>query len=583
MVSESNQIPNEVDAFADELSRQERKRFFEAVRELEQRQTEALRLFRPLPKTLPALFSCASEILIRGGNRSSKSTTAAAWVASAATGIQLNAGDGRLIPMLHPDPFLIWIFGYGEDHIGGTLYSKLFKPGAFKLIRDNVTQELRVWRPWRSDDALREEETVPAPPLIPRRMIDPKGWAWKKKASRVVEVCRLNLPGVERELRFFTSGGECQQGQSVPIVWIDEDVKIEDHISELRARTGDDRGKLLWSAWPHTDNEALVRMSEWARLEMTKEVPRAYEVVLWFSDNPYIPAPERQRILDGYTDEERLARDKGEFQDGSKLVFPSFDIAVHGLPNPGMVDPLEIELRCTDYRIPDNWCRFLSVDPGHTQPAVVFAAVPPPEVGDYIVIYDEVYQSGLDAHELAAAIKAKDPLAEYEAFIIDNHAARMTAMGFGRTFGSIYSEAFEKAGLKSRLTGSGFAPGSDDVTARNMLVREWLSHKNPRGVPKLRFITANTACVQWEFSHYKKKIRWNEATEEVIKRHDHLCDALGYLVMYDPTWSQPEMTDYDRDPALRAWKKIQDQSVAQYPDDGHIYFGAGRAPSYIPS
>src|SRR6187455_363086 len=107
-------------------------------------------------------------------HNSGKSMSSFAETASAATTQPIIGWDGYPLPQKYPTnrPLLIWVVGYDERHIGGTIYRMLFKPGAFRIIQDRTTGEWRAWKPWELADKLREEETRPAPPLIPPRLID---------------------------------------------------------------------------------------------------------------------------------------------------------------------------------------------------------------------------------------------------------------------------------------------------------------------------------------------------------------------------------------------------------------------------
>ena len=161
--------------------------------ERNRRQKEALRLYRPMEKQAVFHNSSASERIVRGGNRSGKSMSAFAETASAATGIPITGPNGAPLPSKYPTdrPLLIWVIGYDQRHIGGTVYRMLFNPGAFRIIKDLKTEEWRVWRPWEKEDQDREDECKDAPPLIPKRLINPQGWAWENKSERVFTVCRL--------------------------------------------------------------------------------------------------------------------------------------------------------------------------------------------------------------------------------------------------------------------------------------------------------------------------------------------------------------------------------------------------------
>ncbi len=548
--------------------------FRTAMSALESIRTEALRLYRPLPRALPFHLSPASERVVRGGNQSSKTTSCAVEFASELTRTPIHDCDGNELPLKFPErKLLAWVTGYDQNHIGGTIYPKLFMPGAIDLIRDKETGQWRAYNPLDPEDLAREDEIVPAPPLISERMIDPKGWAWEDKPARVFKVCRLKNGN---EIRAFSSGGKCPQGAIVDIIWIDEDVQDPRHVNEWRIRQGKCRGRLWWSAWPHSRNDALIRMSERAEEQEEFEDPDITEIVLQFSHNPFIPAKEKRRILDGMTPEERMTRDTGEFMTGLQLVFPSFNVDIHGIPSVRKPDKLEQELEYTGGKVPDDWSHYMVLDPGHAHPAVLFAAVPPPMVGDFVLVYDEVYIPRIDATRLAEEAFKRAGGKQFRAFIMDYRAGRQTALGIGKTYREIYSEAWAAKGLKSYLSGSTFFFGSDNIAARNMQVRGWLNVRPEDGTTKLRVLRDRCPMTIRQFGLYKKRLTRDDISEDVVAKDNDLMDCLGYLAGWNPEYERVDIPVTPRSLAMQARDRIMRDSKPK--DDYSIYLGAGAAP-----
>ena len=194
------------------LTQDQQQRLNELTAERLRRSREGLKIFRPLDYQLPIFTSRASEMLVRGGNRSGKTICTAAEISSAATGIPITGPDGNLLPLKYPTdrPLLIWLIGYGETHIGDTFYRMLFKRNPeFKMIKDLQSGQWRAYRPWKPEDKARVEDARMAPPFIPRRLVDPKGWAWKDKAKRHFTICRMTNG---TEIHAFTSKGEPKMG-----------------------------------------------------------------------------------------------------------------------------------------------------------------------------------------------------------------------------------------------------------------------------------------------------------------------------------------------------------------------------------
>ena len=554
------------------------------------REGEALRLFRPMETQMPFLMSESSERIIRGGNRGGKTVLAAAEVASAATGIPLTGIDGKELPFRYPTKngrLVIWVIGYNQKHIA-RIYKYLFTPGIFskfRILKDPETGELRSWRPWDPEDAKLEHLTKEHPPMIPRRFcpVDSPpgdgtpGIAYENKGERIFSLAKLTNG---TEIYAFSSGGHAGMGVAVDLIWIDEDVEYPGHVAEWQARLSDVKGRLIWSAWPWSDNDALALMSQRAEDESKLEKPDVSEIVLKFSKNPYMPPEEvvkRRKAWAAEGDGTLRARDAGEFLTGLTLVFPNFDIDVHGIPSmTNDKDPLDKILATHNYHIPRDWTHYLGVDPGFAHMALVLAAVPPPDIGDYYIIYDEIYLERAVPADAIRELQRKAPKQQWHAFIMDDHMGRQTQTA-GKTVRQQWTEAFEKAGLRSRLTYSSFVPGSDNIFARNLVVRRSL---NPRsdGTTRFRLIRDKTRYMQREFARYRRTVTKDEATEKTRASHNHLMDANAYIMAAEPVYYIPPPEEREKSIAFRTIEQLRGRNKKGR-NDNTIYMGAGRAPA----
>ena len=500
------------------------------------RKTEALKMFRPMPTQMPFFESRAKVRIVRGGNRSGKTSSVAAEVASAAIGEPIIGFDDKPLPYKYPPgPLKIWVIGYDEKHIGQTIFRTLFQPQTFKVIRDLETNKWRPWCPWKPEDEERRAEARFAPPLIPPRMIDKKGWAWENRAERVFRVCRL-INGTE--IFAFSSKGEPKQGDSCDLIWIDEDVAHPQHVGEWLARLIDRSGRMVWSAMPHERNDALVQLSEEAAEQRGEERPLVEEIVLRMSNNPYLPQQERNDALRLMkTEEQRRRRDLGEFNTEATTVFPGFNETVHGL---------SLDEWNTKYKGGPDWCRYVSIDPGWQRLAVSFWAVSPPDVSpEMIVLEDELYLQHADATELARQVAKKIEGRCYEAFIIDDHGSRKTQEASGETISSQYERAFHVAGVFSVSTGSGFEKGSDNIKGRIESARGWLRLQGDCS-PLMRVILDNTPNFQMEIRRYRWKKNGDMVLEEPDDRHfSHLMVTWQYFAA---AMEQPGRTRWFRPP-----------------------------------
>lgn len=547
-----------------------RKRCLQLQEELTERKEEALRLYRPLP--LQELFhrSRASERILRGGNRSGKTLAWAVEIARAATG----ADPHKKYPT--DRPLMIWTIGFNENHLGRVIHLNLFRHGAFNLIRDLNTDEVRAWNPYDESDLSRESERVPAPPLIPFRMVVSESWV--NKGERIFSVIRLhdeNHPMGGTEIWGFSSMSQMPpMGNKVDVIGIDEDIKYSRHIAELQARLSDTRGKLIWSAFPYNNNDALVDMSARATVqrdlwEREKKPPNVEEVVLAFRDNPFIPEEEKQKRYEGWDDDEINARDLGQFGVDNILVYPTFNKGIHGLPRTAwgeetIVAKHPIEAVLLNNQLPLDWCRYMSVDPGHTLCAVLFAAVPPPTFGDFCVIEDELYLKNCDAEKFADRVAEKVEGRYYEAFIIDDPGSRQTNAATGKTIREQYGEELRKRRVASRITGHGFIPGSMEIIARCATVRRWLRVRTDL-TTKFRYVAGNCPNMVNEFGKYKKerdsKGRIGEKPES--RNFSHAMNALEYLAQYDPKYHKPEPPRVQRSPVLTLLDSWRDSNKKQ--------------------
>lgn len=501
--------------------------FKRLLQELAARQIEGLKLYEPLP-IINQFHACTKdERLLRGSNRAGKTLGAAVEAARAVTG---------------QDPFnkfpkrdgVGFVIGQNQKHLGGVIFKKLFRPGAFKIIRDEMTNEWRAFRPLA--DAARAREARPAPPLIPPRMLA-EPIAWEDKKMQVPSRAVLTTGWV---LQFFASGGQPPNGVDIDLFWIDEEIDNEAWYSELVARLLDRKGKMFWSATPQVASDSLYALHE--RAEREPPDPMVAEFLVLLTDNPHIDTEEKEKLLIRLSDEDRRVRYYGEYAQAGFRVYPEFDFAkIHAFPADG-------------WQVPNNWARYMAVDPGRQRCAVLFLAVPPPAVGKFAVIYDELYIPNCTAEIFGKEVSEKSKGFLWEAMLIDNHAARIAEMGSGITVEYQYTQALKRYRVSTR-NGCGFLAGSDNPKAGIEKVRDWLRIR-PDGTSYLRVATGRCSNLRWETQryHYKRERRLGTwvVTDEPVKRNDHLMDCLRYLAMYGPVWRMPKLSEKGKSSAVLA-------------------------------
>lgn len=511
------------------------------IAELENRKTESLRLFEPSPFQASFLACTAKEAVLQKGNQAGGTTVGAVEMARCLTG---------------QDPFgkyaekdgVAVVVGFKEDHIGMVIYRYLFMPGAFRIIKDNG--DWRVFRPWQ--DKGRESEAMPAPPLIPSRFI--KEIVWEKRAKRIFKSVYFTTGW---ELKAFSSRANPAQGFCASLVWFDEDLERDDWYDEMVARlsmspekTGK-KGLLRWTALPHSRNEALVKLVERAEDEAGKLVPETVAIKASIFDNPFMDEKTRQdniRIWLSQGEDEYRKRALGELTVSSSLMYPEFNDRLHSAvrkaPEEGVEDtrPLALKLLAeNNYQPPADWCRYVAVDPGHQRCAVLFVAIPPPALGDFVIAYDELYLSACDARKFgdAFAFKAKDQT--FQRFIIDMHGGNLRDLASGQMPHEQYAERLREHGISSVETRHGFQPGCDDVDSRTLLLHEWLYVRREGNAT---FLVVNHQCpnLLTEFRRFKKVIIKNVITDKPNTRTPcHLIQCAEYLAAGKLTYKRPKL------------------------------------------
>lgn len=530
--------------------------------DLNQSDHDALSLFRVMETQLRAVNSPASQMLIRGGNRSGKSILGAAIVASAARGRRLIGPDDKPLPYYRQPgiPQLIWVIGKGESHIGSTMYRLLFKPGQFPIFKDPATGKLKAARNWQ-EKAIGQKQGLISPPFIPESEIEKINF--KVAGADYFHVCKLKNG---TRIETYVSSGDVKMGDPVDVIWIDEDIEYPGYVNEWLARLPDKKGRFLWTAWPWSDNWALTGMSHRAKEQEVRKKPDLIELKLSFAQNPFIDDDEKRKAMEAWGasgSDELKSRVDGEFAIGEKLMYPNFSTGVHGCPRSNQSpeappDPLAVALLQTDYEPPKDWTRYLFYDPGHTTTAILFVAVPPPETfGDFAVAYDELYLHCLDAAQVAERVRPKLAGVAFEDFVIDMRFSRQTIAALGRNQYEIFAEVWGKLGFRSVRSGSGFSLASDNKDAGCEAVRMWLTVRG-NGTPKFRFVPSRCPNLLMEMQAYRKTIHKEMSNDKPgTHQRDHLCDDLRYAAMHGcPYVPPPDPHSFQpKDPVYLAFQR----------------------------
>lgn len=524
----------------------------ELLAHLTRERISAISIFRPMPSQERVLRSKASEILVRGGNRAGKSIIAAVRFAAIALGKKITLRDGTQVdprlPWQRGRSLLMWVIGVQINH-SPTIHRLLFRSGLFKMIRDRRTRLWRAWDPLDPDDASREDECKPSPPLIPQSEIDGT-IGWVRRAAYEWDTVTLKHDGTI--LKYYPSTGHPKQGDAVDEEWIDERIEDAAHYPEYIMRLSDTKGRLLWSSKPYTTNYAQMDLT--ARAERHAEevasgqrnLADVEEIVLTFSGNPYIDQNEKNKRLDGLSDDERRARDLGEYILDNVLIYPSFSPKLHCAwgDYPETDDDLAEVLRARGGEPPDDWTRELILDPGTAFPCVLLCAVPPqkfwlsPDL-PYFVVYKELYRRQQTADMLARLVRDATRGYHFQRFIIDKKGSDPTPMGFSVTIADNYSRAFAQHGLACAETRSRFTPGDPNFITRSQAVERWLQVRD-NGRAQLRIVVQNCPGLVKQMMTNVKSCQGDAVLDKPNPRQQQDARvALEYWASRNPLYVRP--------------------------------------------
>ncbi len=503
--------PTDFDPF-DDLSPAE----IEAIIELASRQIEALNLYEPLPFQEQFHACDAKERIVRGSNRAGKTLVTCVEVARALTGQdpyhKYPEKDGRCVFVCS-----------NEDAIGQVIFRKLFRPGAFKIIKDSLTNKWRPYRPNDPADKARVSEIRLAPPLVPERMITTISWVVKSEG--IPSMIKLSNGW---EISFYSSHASPPAGTDLDLVVFDEEIEVEAWYGEMAARLVDRGGKFVWGATPQAGTMRLYALHERAEDDQKYCLPGQKRKIVEFkclmADNPYMSEQDKRDFEAMVPEEEKLYRVHGDFIITTYRVYDEWEPLVH------LIDP---------FVIPADWTHYLSVDPGFQVCAVLFAAVPQPDhprFSDQVIFYDELYIRQCNAWLFGETLAPKVVGRFFQAFVIDMRGGRITDIGSGKPPWLQYASELEARGIRSAQTGSNFLKSSDNKEAGVMAFKGWLEPRG--GKPKVQVFTT-MAKFQDEIKNYHNAKKKGELVDKPLERNNHLMDNARYLAMHGCPYVAP--------------------------------------------
>lgn len=176
------------------------------------------------------------------------------------------------------------------------------------------------------------------------------------------------------------------------------------------------------------------------------------------------------------------------------------------------------------FEIPQGWTRIIALDHGATNPtAVLWGAV---DYDENVFIFDEHYEAGKVVSYHADQIKARS-IEGISDWLIDPACMAKTNPKNGQLY-SVWDE-YNDNGLGK------FRPANNAVLAGLNRVNEYFKGKR-------LFIFKNCVNLIREIESYKwQKLKPGQEKNEPdapVKKNDHACDALRYLIMSRPEASE---------------------------------------------
>jgi len=463
---------------------------------------DALRLYAPLPMAAE-FHSCMAHIrLLNGSNQAGKSLAAGAEFARVMRGMDPYGKRAN-------KDLAALVIGKDHRHNGTVIWKKLWFPGEFQIVPDEIDNSWRAVRPDPADpnhidpiDLARKKLWQPAPPLIPPAAI--KHIAWEDKASGVPGKLFLQNGS---EAWFCTSNGDPPQGVQVDYAWPDEEIDGRKWIPEIWPRLVKREGIFVWSYTPQESTPEAYALYQ----RFLEGDPDVEEFKLLVSENPYLTDSAKAKLYASYAAqgaEQVRVRWDGEHAIASRVIYPEFLERFHHVPS---------------FPVPATWMRVATVDPGTTAAAGLFGAVPP--AADKLHVYDELVVRNNDADAFAKEFKRKCGPHVFEVYIIDKQAGQQRSMGRTNTVAEHYQEAFERAGVHaSRVSGRGFIFGTPDVDARELSVKRMLNQ---------RTVVLHEQTTLQLTKQIKNRLRDIRNPSKRDKRTEHdLCDDFEYMLAY---------------------------------------------------
>ncbi len=493
------------------------------TRRLIELEGESLRLYRALPRALAFHMAMMMIRLLDGANQAGRTLAAMVELARAMTGTDPYGKYPK-------ENMRILVVGYDGDHLADPMWSKLARPGAFDLIRDERTKLLRSVRPNPENpleldpyDAAYREKWVEAPPLLPERFI--KSIAWEDRAK---DIPRLVTTITGTQSLWRSSKSKAVRGRQFHLWLFDEEIENDQYLVECLRGSMRYGAKGIWSATAQSGGMQLYELYERAQ----NNDPNVSRFPLFIYENPFYEEKNKQAFYDSLSEDERRVRWFGEYAIVSKRVYPTYDPqGIHGY------EPREI---------PPDWCIWGVVDPGTQRLGFLSGAVDPEE--KHLWLYDGFDLRHTDARQWAGEVASRAPVQGYQGMIMDYQMGKAQTVGLpsDTTVAREYWKALQEAGVTVHTKGpmEGFYPGSPNIPGREEAVRSLLAIRGVgphRGTPTLQVARGVNPDLDREIKRAHMKISNPKVREK--KYPEDLLQPLEYLAAFGPGYSIPPSSE----------------------------------------
>ena len=492
---------------------------------------EGLILYKPLPKAAE-FHACREKFcIVEGSNRSSKSLTCCVELARALLGCD----PYDKYPKRNGSALLL---GLKEDNIA-MLWRKLAHPGEFQIIRDEITNEWRAVRPDPDDprhldpyDLAYCEKWKDAPPLLPPRLVNKDNISWDNASREVPRTVIVPSTGWRLECR--PSGARPDQGDHLDFALADEEMEKREWYNEIvRGLTGLGKDtfrtpRFLWSATSQVASPEFGAMRENAM----QHVPGYARFSFIVDDNAYVPDAEKLFLYNSYlTEEDRQTRYYGVPAVSFRYVYGTYSAEVHG---------------CEPFEIPPDWCRYAIVDPGTQACATLLMAVDPDE--EHAWIYEGWVMRNAEQTAWAYQLQERERGVQFESIIMDERAGKQHAFAASKNTAQQFWLAAEQIDLRPRTFGpmNGFFPGTPDVKARTIALRNWLTIRPDgpfAGTPILQIMRGVCPELDKQIKGAISDRRDPEKRQKFDNQPCDLLDDLEYAAGFGPRYYSPSTTD----------------------------------------